>query len=186
MLNAGSQFRACRRARRQIRKRTDQLIQESRAGHPPQQAVFAIWQLDSADAPFTEHERLEGYIVGDNRVVIGESTYRLHSGKLPEDGTTTENYHFALPVSETKWAVPGTQAGDYVFIRQQWQVDEEKMGVVWEPGDGWIAVGFKRGNDDKILFYPLRSAIIDGAKPTPGDPNGKVKGYITALLKPEK
>ncbi|MBE9472776.1 MAG: hypothetical protein IMY75_11795, partial [Chloroflexi bacterium] len=69
--------------------------------------------------------------------------------------------------------------GDYVLIRQQWWIDEEKAGVVWEPGSGWVAVDFKRGHGGKIKIYPHSRKIIGG------DPAGKVKGYVIALLKPE-
>jgi len=159
----------------------------------PWRAVFAIWRLDSAGTPFArgKDEDLQGYIMDDNRVLIKGTSYHLHpisahSGSIPAISTGEVNYYFALPVPEDRWAVPETRTGDYVFIRQQWLVDEESMGVVWEPGSGWGAVDFRRECDDKVRFYHRYPKIIGGVKSKPGDPAGKVKGYIIALLKPEE
>jgi hypothetical protein len=186
MCNAKSQIQVCRRAGRQIAKYRDDMITDSHAAQQPSRGAFTIWQLDSAKTPFTRAKNIRGYIIGDDRVTIGGTDYRLQSGKLPESDADQMHYHFALPVREDRWAVPETQTGDYVFVRQQWQVNKEKIGVMWEPGKGWTAGGFKREEDGQFRFYPLPPKVIEGARSTSNDPGGKVKGYITALLKPEK
>lgn len=181
-LNAISQVRDCQRLRQEIRRRSDRITAEGHTSPHAQRAAFDIWRLESADDPFTDHDGVQGYVIGEDRVLIDGVVYR------PEPAISTDetNYCFGLPVSESKWAVPGARAGDYVFVRQQWQVEEEEIGVVWEPGSGWVAVGFKRGHDGQISFYPLRPKVIDGAETMAGDPVGKVKGYIIGLMKPEK
>jgi hypothetical protein len=113
----------------------------------------------------------------------GRSNF-TRSDALPVIGTGKANY-FALPVPEGGWAVPEARVGDYALIRQQWWIDEEKAGVVWEPGRGWVAVDFKRGHGGRIRFHRRPAKVIGGALPLPGDPAGKVKGYVIALLKPE-
>ncbi|MBN2228120.1 MAG: hypothetical protein JW779_00905, partial [Candidatus Thorarchaeota archaeon] len=182
--NARSQIQVCRRAGRQIARYRDDMITESYAPQQPSRAAFTVWQLDSPKAPFARAKNLRGYIIGDDRVTIEGTAYRLQSGKLPESDTDQMHYHFALPVQKDKWAVPGTQTSDYVFVRQQWQVNKEEIGVMWEPGKGWTVGGFRRGKDGQLWFYSLPPKVIEGANPTPQDPGGKVKGYITALLRP--
>lgn len=154
----------------------------------PRLPIFPIWQLDGAEAPFVEHANLQRCVTVD-RVLIDGIAYRLQQipgqpGDLPVVGSGKVNY-FALPVKD-EWAVPGAQVDDYVLIRQQWWVNEERVGVVWEPGSGWMAVDFKRGSGGKVRSHPRSPKIIGGGEPAPVDPAGKAKGYIIALLKPDK
>jgi hypothetical protein len=186
-LNDRARVKTCQQAQQWIVGLIARIMEE-RTGRPTRLPVFPIWRLDGAGAPFVESVNLQGHVTVD-RVLINGTAYRLHpiSGQpdgLPVIGTGKANY-FALPVLEDEWAVPEARAGDYVLVRQQWLVDEGKAGVVWEPGSGWIAVDFKRGRDDKIRFYRRPAKVIGSAMPTPGDPAGKVKGYVIALLKPE-
>jgi len=179
--------RTCQQARQWIEGLIAHIMEE-RTSRPTRLPVFPIWRLDGARAPFVENVNLQGYFTVD-RVLINGAAYRLHplpgqSADLPAVGAGKANY-FTLPVPEDGWAVPEAQAGDYVLIRQQWWIDEEKAGVVWEPGSGWGAVDFKRGRDGRIRFYRRPAKVIGGALPPPGDPAGKVKGYVIALLKRE-
>jgi hypothetical protein len=121
-------------------------------------------------------------IIGDERVLIDGKPYRSQS---PID-TAEENYCFALPVPHREWPLPEAQAGDYVFARQQWDVDETKEGIVWERGSGWVAVGFERGSDGQIRIFPLNPKFVEGAAGMTGDHDGRLKAYIIGLLKPEK
>ncbi len=168
-----------------IEKRSD-AIMENRAWR----SVFDVWQPESTKTPFAK-----GCITGDDRILINENTYYVYDGDLPDDSTGNAYYHFAFPVQEENWAVSGAQVGDYTLIRQQWQVEEKpvqkkrtakeqkeekeksKPGVVWEPGDGWLVGDFELKADGTITSSP--SPHIIG-----GYPADKVKGYVTALLKP--
>lgn len=177
----------CQQAQQWIENLIAQIMHE-RTSRPPRLPIFPIWRLDGAGAPFVKKVNLQGHVTVD-RVLINGAAYRLHSisshpDDLPVVGTGKVNY-FALPVLENGWAVPEAQVGDYVLIRQQWLVDEEKAGVVWEPGSGWVAVDFKRGRDSKIRFHHRPAKVIGDAAHIPGNPAGKVKGYVIALLKPE-
>ena len=181
-INATSQIKICRRVRQEIDRRRELTIARSRTGQHLQEAVFTIWQLDSESTPFPKPNGPQGYVIGDGRVLIDGIPYQPR----PAINTDETNYCFALPVPQSRWTVPGARPGDYVFVRHQWQIDEEKMGVVWERGNGWVAVGFKRRPDDRIDFFHFQKEIIGGLKPPPGDPSGKMKGTITAILKREQ
>ncbi|MDY6876956.1 MAG: tetratricopeptide repeat protein [Chloroflexota bacterium] len=185
--NDKARVKACQQARQRIEGLITDIMEE-RTSRPARLPVFPIWRLDGAGAPFVESANLQGYFTVD-RVLINGAAYRLHllpgrSADLPAVGAGKVN-HFALPVPEDGWAVPEARVGDYVLIRQQWWVDEEKAGVVWEPGSGWGAGDFKRGRDGRIRFHHRPPQVIGGAPSTPGDLTGKPKGYIIALLKPE-
>ncbi len=188
-LNNRSQFKTCQRVCQWIEKRKDQIV-DIHTGEQVGLSVFDIWRLDSADAPFAGDDGLHGHITDDDHVSINGIIYRLHSGSLPRIGADGAHYYFALPVPENHWAVSEAQVGDYVLVRQQWwldkeQAEEDRPGVVWEPGNGWVEVNFKRGRDGKIRSHYPHPRIIGNITP-PGDPAGRMKGYITALLKPER
>lgn len=183
--NERSQFELCQRIREWIENRCRQIV-ERRSSHPLWQAAFDIWRLESAETPFTRNGALRGYIISDRRIWVAGTPFKLRSGKLPRPDDGERYYHFGVSVLKDQWAILESQAGDLALIRQQWRVDQERMGIVWQPGDGWVAVGFKRGRDGKIRFYPRHPETIGELKSTPGDPEGKLKGYIVALLKPEE
>ena len=182
-----AQVQTCQQAQRWIEDQIAHIMDE-RIGRPIPLKIFPIWELGGAEAPFAKNAN-QKYVTVE-RVLINGVAYWLHpisdqANDLPVVGTGKVNY-FALPVPEDMWAVPEARVGDYVLVRQQWWIGEEKTGVVWEPGEGWIAVEFQRGRDGKTRFYHHPPKIIGGATPTPGNPSGKVKGSIIALLKPEK
>jgi hypothetical protein len=165
-------FDACRRIREWAEGEVDEIIKYCGSQYS-QYARFDVWQVDSAGTPFAKREDY-GYIIGDDSVLIGGTSYRAKPSIDIENG----NYHFALPVWEKEWQFSKSQVGDYVLVRQQWQVDEEKKGVVWKSGRGWEAVDFTREDDGEITFdNPTRQTIG-------GNPAGKLKGYIVAGLKP--
>jgi hypothetical protein len=151
-------------------------------------AVFDIWRPDSPDAPFAPDRHRQGHVTADGHVEVDGSTYRFHFGNLPEEDTGNDHYYFALRVPEDHWAVSETKTDDYVFVRQQWKVDPETVGglwepgVVWEPGKRWLAVTFTRNSEGKIRFYI--SSPSTSSMRVIGDPTGKLKGCITALLRP--
>ena len=176
--NSGSRFKTCRRLKQRIKSQCEAIV-ERRANRPPWQAAFDIWRLDSTNSPFADSDLSQGYVVDRDRALINGVAYRFPSDRLPEPGVDEKYYHFALPTTRSRGAIQGTQVGDYVFIRQQWQIDRESKGIVWRPGSGWIVVDFERGQDDKIRFSYRDPEII-------GDPADKLTGYIIGLLKPEK
>lgn len=55
--------------------------------------------------------------------------------------------------------------------------DESQTGVMWEPGNGWLSVDFKRDQDGNIQFIRRPSRILGRE-----DPTGKLKGYVVAML----
>jgi tetratricopeptide (TPR) repeat protein len=188
-VNDMSQHRICKVIHQWIEKRKRQIANfETRK--QAKLPTFNVRQLDSEGTPFAKEDSFQGYIVDSNHVWIDGTTYYLHAGRLPERGNGERYYYFALRVPEDHWAVSEAQAGDYVLIRQQWWVNGEQLaeqgrpGVVWEPGSGWLEVNFKRGRDGKVRFHHPHPRIIGSLTP-PGDPAGRVKGYISALLKPE-
>ncbi len=177
-----SQFETCQRACLWIEERKKQ-IAYAQTDEQIKLTTLDIYQLHSTDVPFSRDSRLHGYITSDNHVLVNGTTYRLHSGTIPDISTNGAHYYFALPVPKKHWAVSDAQVGDYVLVRQQWRVEKERLGVVWEPGSGWCEVNFKCDNDGKMRFHHPHPQIIGDITP-PGDPRGKVKGYIIALLKP--
>lgn len=152
-----------------------------------EQPKFDIWRCDAMHHPFGNSDGTQGYITDNNLVLIDETIYYTHCGNLPEIDAKESHYYFALRVPEDQWAISESSVGDYVFLRQQWQIkidrDEKKTGVVWIPETGWVDVDFKRGRDGQIKFYYRRPQIIGKFTP-PGDPAGKMKGYVITLLKP--
>lgn len=186
--NDRSQVNICQQIRQWIETRSDRIVQRHTDQHP-WQPVFDIWRPGNVGAPFAKDSGLLGCIADDNHILINGNTYHIHSGNLPDCSTGNAYYHFALPVRKEDCAVLESQVGDYAFIRQQWQVEEQtaegrkeeeesRPGVVWEPGDGWFMGNFKREPDGTITFVSPSPKIIGG------DPAGKLKGYITALLRP--
>lgn len=165
-------FDTCHRIRGWTEKQVDEITKHCGSQHS-QYARVDVWEVASADTPFTKYEGY-GYIIGDDQMLIGRTFYRAKPSIDIEEG----NYHFALPVWEQEWQLSKSQVGDYVLVRQQWQVDEEKKGVVWESGRGWEAVDFTREDDEGIKFNSPNRKVIGG------DPAGKLKGYIVADLKP--
>jgi tetratricopeptide (TPR) repeat protein len=159
--------------RKQILKRREKAIEYNDLFQYPR---FDVWQASSGGTPFARRKAPQGYgyIIGDERVLIGGTLYRAKPSIDIEEG----NYHFALPVWEREWQLSKSQRGDYVLVRQQWQMDKEKKGVLWEAERGWVAVNFTRGSDGKVKFDNPAREIIGG------DPAGKLKGYIVTLLKP--
>ena len=165
-----------------IEKRSDDIM-ENRAWR----SVFDIWQPESVQAPTAK-----GCITEDDGILIDGDAFHVHSGDLPDHITGNAYYHFAFPVREDDWAVSGAKVGDYTLIRQQWQVEEKlaqkgqqgakgksKPGVFWEPEDGWLLGGFELEADGTVTPSASPPQKIIG-----GYPADKVKGYVTALLKP--
>ncbi len=165
-------FDACRRIRGWTEEQVDEITKYCGSQYS-QYARFDVWQMDSADTPFAKREGY-GYIVGDDQVLIDDTFYRAQ----PSIEIEEKSYYFVLPVWEQEWQLSKSQVGDYVLVRQQWQVEEEKKGVVWESGRGWEAVDFTREDDGEITFDSPARKVIGG------DPAGKLKGYIVAGLKP--
>ncbi len=181
MRNDRARERACRRAQQWIDVLTERIIGDQFGLPPTPLPVFHIWRRDGNSSPFMKNTNLLGHITVD-QVLIEKQIYRIHpisdsADDLPVVGSEKANC-FALPVPKEEWLVPGAQIGDYVLIRQEWTIDEERPGVVWEPDSGWIAVDFEREPDGTVRFHHRDMHII-------GDLGGKVKGYAIALLKPE-
>ena len=181
-LNVAPLIRSCQRLCQEIEQRTQRIMATRHRGQDSPQAVFTIWQFDSLGAPFTKPGDQQGLVIGDERVLIDGKPYRPQ----PPIDTDEENYCFALPVPHRAWPLPEAQAGDYVFARQQWDVDEANEGIVWERGSGWVAVGFERRADGQIRIFPLNPKFVEGAAGMTGDPDRRLKAYIIGLLKPEK
>ena len=137
---------------------------------------FDIWRLDSADRPFNRPDGVRGYIIGDDRVLIEDTYYRPEPAV--DIGEDHPNYYFALPLQKDRLRIPEGETGDYMLIRQQWRADEEELGVIWESGRGWEAVNFTRGSDGEFRFDSPARKVIGG------DPTGKLKGYVVAVLRP--
>ena len=211
-LRARSQIETCRRARQwitdrkrlvtetRIRQRSLEadavrqealgMVQTPYSERLPRLAIFTVWRSDSPSTPFAGTGSLQGYITSANRVVIEGSTYLFHpvqghDSGVPAISTSEINYCFALPVPRGRWTLLQARAGDYLFIRQQWLVEEELMGVVWEAGFGWAVVDFRRGPEKDVTFSLRSPTVIGSRRPTRGDPANQLKGYIVALLKPE-
>jgi hypothetical protein len=185
--NDRAQIEICQQTQEWIKGLITRITDERTSGPPPHLRVFPIWRPDGAGAPFVEDISLEGHVTAD-RVLIKGTAYRIHplpgqAEDLPVVGTGKVNC-FTLPVQRDEWPVPEARIGDYVLIHQIWLVDKEKVGVVWEPDSGWIAVDFKRGPDDEFRFHPRPVRVI-GGRPPSGDPTGRIKGYVIALLKRE-
>jgi tetratricopeptide (TPR) repeat protein len=161
--------------RDQIEKRKHDVVEYNEKHF--QYPRFDVWQAKSQETPFIrpeDHEQRYGYVIDNERVVIGGTLYHARSSIDIKEGI----YHFALPVGKREWQLSKSQRGGYVFVRQQWQMDKEKKGVLWEAEGGWVAVNFTRGSDGKVKFDNPAREIIGG------DPAGKLKGYIVTLLKP--
>lgn len=198
---AQSYFETCQRACQQIEDRSDRIVKNRTSQHS-WQPVFDIWRPDSPKIPFTNDGGLQGYIIGANLIRIDGTDYHANPAIIPDE----TNYYFALPTSGDGLAVPEAQVDTYVLVRQQWRVDETRSegskprvvleseggwsvvdeeqskesetGVVWESGNGWGVVDFKRTPGGKVKFISRSSKIVGG------DPVGKVKGCVTALLEP--
>ncbi len=166
-----AQIDACQRISQKIHELRNQILQR-RTSQPTWRVIFDIWVLGSKSVPFGEHTpRRHGYISQDAQVKVDGSFYYFHQGDLPKEDTGNQFYHFALPVPENGWPISDAQTDDYLFICQRWEESGEKEKLVWEPGNGW-----QRDEDGNVHLSPLPPAYIIG-----GD---KLKGYVTALLKP--
>lgn len=173
-INDSPKVKLCSELRSNLEKRIEQML-NSRLKQP-WQAAFDIWTWDSRESPFHRDKELRGYVQGERIVLIGGNVY--HSNE--ELKFDKAYYYFALPAREP---LSEASSGSYLLFRQQWKGPKEGAGIVWQRGNGWLAVEFKR-EQDGFRFYPRRPTIIGGGESAPGDAEAVLKGYLTAILKP--
>jgi hypothetical protein len=180
-LNEEKRLQFCEQVCQWIRDEQIGAILEERLGSFPPMPIDVTWRVGGAKNPFGKVS-LRARITTDY-VVINENVYQIHPLLKQQDISTigsVDSESFILRVSKDGWGVPEAKTDDLLLVHQKQVIQEEKVGVVWESDDGWIAGDFKRGSGGKIQFIPhSRQPKIIG-----GQLDNREKGYVVAVLKP--